>query len=438
MMLQMMLHPMLHPMLHLVLHLMLQLMLQMMLLLRPLHVLVRVSLAVIAVMKFLAEDCGTKAKRHGCKGVNEILRPHRVYPCIDSSCPAQKAAESEVVLLDALLARLHFCLELLIVFGSSCMPPFREGGELLLLSGVSSGGEDLQLPLPVDFLACRLVDWLLQILSSRHKAYFPLWNDMRQDPFVCLLRQLQQLKQQGFPKLRHLQLDLVGIDWKPHVLSLLQHILQQQGRKLQSVCLRCRLPSAAMATLLLAIPSSVRCLNISENTLEADAVEALLSVLREGHLRCLRASNADLSVTSQKAIVGSLETAGCRSSLIWFEAYEDIAGCLQALPQTLSVCSTASRDLSPSSACHKPAGGCRVRLVGEGNPVEEDAASRLSSGSGASSPADLRQARGGAPSNCTVLPTPPMCAEEPRVQARLSRRCELWRKRVRRRLRSPC
>ncbi|KAL8445502.1 hypothetical protein Emed_005556 [Eimeria media] len=143
-------------------------------------------------------------------------------------------------------------------------------------------------------------------------------SDVQQEPFVSLLQQLQQ--QGNALRLRHLQLDLIGVEWDNKVVALLRSVLQQNAGSLQHVCLRCGLPSAALASLLQAIPPSVRALNISENTVEADAVEQLRQVLQRGYLRCLRISNAGLSLDCQRGIVSALETAGCHSSLIWLEA----------------------------------------------------------------------------------------------------------------------
>ena len=48
-------------------------------------------------------------------------------------------------------------------------------------------------------------------------------------------------------------------------------------------------------------------------------MKELALLLKKGHLRCLRMLNAGLSLECQREIVEALETAGCRSSLIWFE-----------------------------------------------------------------------------------------------------------------------
>ncbi|KAL8432823.1 hypothetical protein ACSSS7_004323 [Eimeria intestinalis] len=144
-------------------------------------------------------------------------------------------------------------------------------------------------------------------------------SDMQQEPFLSLLQQLQQQRGAAV-RLRHLQVDLVGIEWDHKVLTLLRSMLQRNAGSLHNVSLRCRLPSAPLASLLQAIPLSVRALNISENTVEADAVEQLRRLLHRGYLRCLRITNAGLSIDCQRGIVSALETAGCRSSLIWFEA----------------------------------------------------------------------------------------------------------------------
>ena len=60
--------------------------------------------------------------------------------------------------------------------------------------------------------------------------------ELRQEPLRILLQQLQQQQQQqqrqlkgqqqqqGFPRLRHLQLDLVGIEWDNQLIDLLQSV----------------------------------------------------------------------------------------------------------------------------------------------------------------------------------------------------------------------
>ena len=47
-------------------------------------------------------------------------------------------------------------------------------------------------------------------------------DDLRQEPLISVLQQLQHMRKQCLPFLRHLQLDLIGINWDTNIISLLQ------------------------------------------------------------------------------------------------------------------------------------------------------------------------------------------------------------------------